>query len=60
MGLDVEVKDASRFPDKWAYFGFDASQKSSTAMSPGQNACWNVTIKMPRWNIALCSSIRHY
>ena len=40
MGLDVEVKDASRFPDKWAYFGFDASQTSSTAMSPGQNACW--------------------
>jgi hypothetical protein len=40
MGLDVEVKDASRFPDKWAYFGFDADQKSSEATSPGQNACW--------------------
>ncbi len=40
MGLDVEVKDASRFPDKWAYFGFDATQKSSEAISPGQNACW--------------------
>jgi hypothetical protein len=40
MGLDVEVKDASRFADKWAYFGFDETQKSSTAMSPGQNACW--------------------
>src|SRR5262249_7438500 len=28
MGLDVEVKDASRFPDTWAYFGFDATQSS--------------------------------
>ena len=40
MGLDVEVKDASRFPDKWAYFGFDATQKSSSAMSPSKNDCW--------------------
>src|ERR1051326_6035397 len=40
MGLDVEVKDASRFPDKWAYFGFDAEQKSSAATSPGKNDCW--------------------
>ena len=40
MGLDVEVKDASRFPDKWAYFGFDATEKSTTAVSPGKNDCW--------------------
>jgi hypothetical protein len=40
MGLDVEVKDASRFPDKWAYFGFDADEKSSSATSPGKNDCW--------------------
>ena len=40
MGLDVEVKDASRFPDKWAYFGFDANVKSSTATAPGKNDCW--------------------
>lgn len=40
MGLDVEVKDASRFPDKWAYFGFDANEKSSTATAPGKNDCW--------------------
>ena len=40
MGLDVEVKDASRFPDKWAYFGFDATQKSSSATSPSKNDCW--------------------
>jgi len=40
MGLDVEVKDESRFPDKWAYFGFDNAQSSSAADAPGQNACW--------------------
>jgi cytochrome P460 len=40
MGLDVEVKDASRFPDRWAYFGFDADEKSSSATSPGKNDCW--------------------
>src|SRR5690242_13600597 len=40
MGLDVEVKDESRFPDKWAYFGFESGQKSSAATKPGQNACW--------------------
>ena len=39
-GLDVEVKDPSRFPDKWAYFGFDAAEKSSAAVSPGKNDCW--------------------
>jgi hypothetical protein len=40
MGLDVEVKDASRFSDQWAYFGFDTTQKSSSAMSPSKNDCW--------------------
>jgi hypothetical protein len=40
MGLDVEVKDASRFPDKWAYFGFDANENSSGATTPGKNDCW--------------------
>jgi len=40
MGLDVEVKDAARFPDKWAYFGFDAAQPSSEGLSPGKNDCW--------------------
>ena len=40
MGLDVEVKDETRFPDKWAYFGFDNAQASSAADTPGQNACW--------------------
>ena len=41
QGLDVEVKDESRFPDKWAYFGFSASQEASQAESPGKNDCWN-------------------
>jgi tetratricopeptide (TPR) repeat protein len=41
VGLDVEVKDESRFPDKWAYFGFNNSAKTSSAMTPGKNACWN-------------------
>lgn len=40
MGLDVEVKDASRFPDKWAYFGFDVNEASSAPVAPGKNDCW--------------------
>jgi len=41
QGLDVEVKDESRFPDKWAYFGFDAAEKSAEATRPSKNDCWN-------------------
>jgi hypothetical protein len=40
-GLVVEVKDAKRFPDKWAYFGFDTDRKTASAMTPSKNACWN-------------------
>jgi hypothetical protein len=40
VGLDVEVKDSSRFPDKWAYFGFENSEKFASATSPGKNKCW--------------------
>lgn len=40
MGLDVEVKDENRFPDKWAYFGFDAGEKAASAATPGKNECW--------------------
>jgi hypothetical protein len=39
MGLAVEVKDSTRNPDKWAYYGFAADSKSSGAMSHG-NSCW--------------------
>jgi len=41
VGLDVEVKDESRFADKWAYFGFDNGAKTASAMTPGKNACWS-------------------
>jgi Cytochrome P460 len=40
LGLDIELKDEARFPDKWAYFNFAGSEKSVGAISPGQNACW--------------------
>jgi hypothetical protein len=40
-GLDVEVKDATRFADKWAYFNFEGTQTVAAAIAPGQNACWN-------------------
>jgi hypothetical protein len=38
MGIAVEVKDESRFPEKWAYFGFNGDAKSSGA-APKQ-VCW--------------------
>jgi hypothetical protein len=41
VGLDVEVKDGSRFPDQWAYFGFNNSAKTASAVSPSKNGCWN-------------------
>jgi len=41
VGLDVEIKDESRFPVKWAYFNFDGSAKSASAITPGKNGCWN-------------------
>jgi Cytochrome P460 len=40
VGLDVEVKDEARFPDKWAYFEFDQTRTAAAADKPGQNACW--------------------
>jgi len=44
MGLAVEVKDSSRFPEKWAYFVFDADDKSddkSAEAMPKGNPCWS-------------------
>jgi Cytochrome P460 len=41
MGLDVEVKDEGRYPDKWAYFTFDGEEKSAAPMTPAKNDCWN-------------------
>ncbi len=40
VGLDIEVKDESRFPVKWAYFNFNGSAKSASAVTPSKNACW--------------------
>jgi len=40
MGMGVEVKDESRFPDKWAYFNFDGTEGSSGATTPSKNDCW--------------------
>jgi len=39
-GLDVEVKDESRFADKWAYFNFDSAAKETGAIAPSKNDCW--------------------
>ena len=38
MGYGVEVKDESRFPEKWAYFNFDETSKSAQA-NP-KTGCW--------------------
>ncbi len=40
MGLAVEVKDSTRNPDKWAYYGFDADGNTAGAM-PKDNGCWS-------------------
>jgi hypothetical protein len=37
-GIGVEVKDESRFPEKWAYFNFGADTK--TAGANPKAACW--------------------
>ena len=38
MGIGVEVKDESRFPDKWAYFNFGTDTKSAEANAKAK--CW--------------------
>ncbi len=40
MGLDVEVKDEKRFADKWAYYGFNSSEKAASPTAPSKNDCW--------------------
>jgi hypothetical protein len=39
-GLDVEVKDEARFADKWAYFNFNGTENTASAMTPSKNECW--------------------
>jgi hypothetical protein len=38
MGIGVEVKDETRFPEKWAYFNFGEDTK--TASANPKAACW--------------------
>ena len=38
LGIGVEVKDESRFADKWAYFNFRGDTKTASANS--KDACW--------------------
>lgn len=38
VGLGVEVKDAARFPDRWAYFFFEPTDQ--TAGAQPKSACW--------------------
>ena len=37
-GISVKVKDAARFPDKWAYYSFDST--AQTAHANPKAACW--------------------
>jgi hypothetical protein len=39
-GLDVEVKDEARFPDKWGYFNFSETATEASADTPSKNDCW--------------------
>ena len=38
MGIGVEVKDETRFPEKWAYFSF--GEDTATASANPKPACW--------------------
>ena len=40
MGVEAEVKDEKRFPDKWAYFSFAAGEEAAGAIPPSKNECW--------------------
>ena len=39
MGLEVHVKDESRFPGKWAFFGFD--EGTTAKMTPTTASCYS-------------------
>jgi len=40
VGIEVHVKDASRFPGKWAFFSFDAPEKNGTLI-PQEADCYS-------------------
>lgn len=35
MGIEVHVKDAARFPGKWAFFDFDSAAKNGSLIPQG-------------------------
>jgi hypothetical protein len=39
MGLEVHVKDEARFPEKWAFFGFDDGKTAK--MIPTTTSCYS-------------------
>lgn len=39
-GLAVEVKDESRFPDRWAYFSFGGDGQTAEPMTGPKDTCW--------------------
>lgn len=39
MGIEAEIKDESRFPETWAYFGFGAGGKTASAFANSE--CWS-------------------
>ena len=40
MALEVEVKDSTRNPTKWAYYSFQPNARTAEAM-PRDNDCWS-------------------
>jgi len=56
VAIEASVKDERRFPEKWAYFGFDADGKTAGAMPKG-NGCCRVTMRTLRSSTPSFSSI---
>jgi hypothetical protein len=41
VGLEVEVKDASRFPNKWAFFDFSSPDVKAAKAIPATASCYS-------------------
>jgi hypothetical protein len=41
MGVEIHVKDESRFSGKWAFFGFDDAKTATAKMIPTDMACYS-------------------
>jgi hypothetical protein len=41
VGLEVEVKDSSRFPNKWAFFDFSSTDKKAAKAIPTTASCYS-------------------